>query len=1065
MKQLIAFPLVFIFSLSIYNSVFAQFTPVNSGDVAWGDYNDDDYPDVLLTGRSIDWLISKIYKNNGDSTFTELTELNLPGVYASSVAWFDYDNNGELDFIIAGRSEDGSPITKIYKNNGDETFIEQSTNLPGIQDGSINCFDFDNDGYPDVLLGGYDGSGYLTKLYKNNNGDGTFSEETAANLPASIDKTVTVGDYDNDGYIDILIYGVLYKNNSGDGTFIEQNTVTSGLIRGDLGLFFDYNNDNYPDLIISNVSYSGFTIIYENIIPLSLPTFYIPVDTIAHINEDGTISVLDYNNDTYLDIIIVGDTAGYNSSAISRVYKNNNGNGTFSIDPSINIIPLGTTTAIACGDYNDDDNTDFIISGRYEGEPITKLYSNTGTNNFKTKGVSIPEQFSTFDPLHNVWISSGEFADYDNDGFQDFIIIGLDNDSEYITKIYKNNGDNTFSEQKQIQLHDVYNGSVSWGDYNNDNYQDILITGRDKDNNIISKIYKNNGNNTFSEQTQIELIGIYYGSVAWGDYNNDNYLDILLCGRDDFNERRSIIYKNDQNGNFEEQTQIELIGVYNSSVAWGDYNNDNYLDILLTGNSANGEISKIYKNNGNGTFTEQTQTGLTDVYAGAVAWGDYDNDNYLDILLTGYTVTESISKVYKNNGDGSFTDQTQINLKGIFFGSVKWCDYNNDNNLDFIIAGRDDSDDTYSKVYKNNGDNTFTEQLQIEITPMRSGSLDCADINNDGYKDLLLTGRTNIDGIQTAVTQIYVNNKKENLIRLDYNFQALENSFVSFADFDKNGHIDMLMTGQDSDTLENSALYTTTNYGFQSTNITVPVLKNGSTSWGDYNNDGYCDLIITGKNELGLAQTLILQNSGNNKFMESGIYVSGVYDGFAEWADYNNDGLLDFVLSGNTGSNLITKVYKNTGNGFVETVTSFPGSHHAVWSDCNNDGLWDILLADINAYTKIYENKGNNQFQLTLNFGDIANISFLDFSIFDYNNDAYDDIFIYKNDKLYFLKNQGDGTFPGADILVDNSYLFSNSINYFSTGDFNIDGIPDLLFNNQRYNGDLMLKLYEFTNT
>ncbi len=81
--------------------------------------------------------------------------------------------------------------------------------------------------------------------------------------------------------------------------------------------------------------------------------------------------------------------------------------------------------------------------------------------------------------------------------------------------------------------------------------------------------------------------------------------------------------------------------------------------------------SKIYHNNGNNTFTEQTSISLTGVGYGSAAWGDYDNDGYLDILLTGYNEQSiSVSKIYHNNGNNSFTEQTSISLTGVGMSSV-----------------------------------------------------------------------------------------------------------------------------------------------------------------------------------------------------------------------------------------------------------------------------------------------------------------------------------------------------------------------------------------------------------
>ena len=101
-------------------------------------------------------------------------------------------------------------------------------------------------------------------------------------------------------------------------------------------------------------------------------------------------------------------------------------------------------------------------------------------------------------------------------------------------------------------------------------------------------------------------------------------------------------------------------------------------------------------------FTEKTGISLTGVYVGSVAWGDYDNDGDLDILLTGYDSNENeISKIYRNNGDNTFAEQTGISLTGVNFSSVAWGDYDNDGDLDILLTGRSGSG-YFSKIYRNN---------------------------------------------------------------------------------------------------------------------------------------------------------------------------------------------------------------------------------------------------------------------------------------------------------------------------------------------------------------------------
>ena len=351
------------------------------------------------------------------------------------------------------------------------------------------------------------------------------------------------------------------------------------------------------------------------------------------------------------------------------------------------------------GDYDNDGDLDILLTGHTESSCIAKVYRNDGNNIFT-------EQKDIL--LIGVW---GSWGDYDNDGDLDILLTGWTGSSS-VTKIYRNNGDNTFTDQTSISLLGVSEGSVTWCDYDNDGDLDILLTGISVSSGNISKIYRNNGNNSFIEQASISLTGVGNGSSAvWGDYNNDGYMDILLTGYTG-NNYVSKVYKNNGNNNFIEQTSISLTDVSNSSAEWGDYDNDGDLDILLSGYTGSGYISKIYRNNGNNSFTEQTSISLTGVgndtdgKASAI-WGDYDNDGYLDILLTGNTGTGYISKIYRNNGDNSFTEQNSISITGICKSSAAWGDYDNDGDLDILLTGYSESG-LISTIYKNNSDKPNT---------------------------------------------------------------------------------------------------------------------------------------------------------------------------------------------------------------------------------------------------------------------------------------------------------------------------------------------------------------------
>ncbi len=158
-----------------------------------------------------------------------------------------------------------------------------------------------------------------------------------------------------------------------------------------------------------------------------------------------------------------------------------------------------------------------------------------------------------------------------------------------------------------------------------------------------------------------------------------------------------------------EFTDLGNLGITNSlrsSASWGDFDNDGDLDVLVTGFAANDDFARVFRNN-NGTFVDH-QANLFKAGNGAAAWGDYDKDGDLDIVLTGRdrSTGNSISKIYRND-NGSFID-IAAPLVGVRYSSVDWGDYDNDGDLDLLIAGRISGSTNATRLYRNDGNNSFT---------------------------------------------------------------------------------------------------------------------------------------------------------------------------------------------------------------------------------------------------------------------------------------------------------------------------------------------------------------------
>jgi PKD repeat protein len=804
------------------------FIPVCYGSASFGDYDNDGFLDVLITGQTATFnRIAKVYHNNGDGTFTEQTNILLQGVSYSSGAWADFNSDGFLDIIYSGEDAGFSPIAKIYQNNRNGTFTELTgAALLGAKKGSVVCGDYDNDGDIDVFITGERNNTPITKVFTNN-GNGTFSENTSISLTGLTESSLGLSDYDNDGDLDLLltgfdkpgnIYSKIYKNNAATANIkpgiplnityeIDKTTATLrwDKVTGDetpsnalsynlrIGLaattteLVSPQADNSGIRKVAAIGNAQFNnkFIFKNL--RWNTTYYSSVQAIDNSYMGG-----DFSSPVSFNITPLQPTrlVGTNLSTTSILLKWNRGNGDRCIlfakeGTSALSSPVNNTTYFANPAYGDGspigstgwyciykgEADSVILTGlspekdytihaiEFQGQTGSELYATTINLSNDNLGVFSSGIFTVLSgtSLPGLRYSTVAWGDYNNDGYLDILLTGRDIGGNDLSKVFKNNGDNTFTEQTGIVLPGVESGSSAWGDYNNDDLLDILITGYSPSLGTISRIYKNNGDNTFSEQTGIVLTGVSYSSAAWADYDNDGDLDILITGNNTVAGPVSKIYRNDGNNTFTEQTNIRLAGVKQSSVAWGDYDNDGWLDILLTGlNSAGSNISKIYRNNGNNTFSEQTGITLQGVSFSSVAWGDYDNDNKLDILITGaYGYTPNfypVTKIYHNNGNNTFTLLSTPNVTGVNNGSAEWGDYNNDGLLDILLIG-DSGTNFEFKIYLNNGNNSFAELVALNLPGAIACSSSSADYDSDGDLDILFTGYSG-----ALLSQIYRNN-------------------------------------------------------------------------------------------------------------------------------------------------------------------------------------------------------------------------------------------------------------------------------------------------------------------
>jgi len=327
---------------------------------------------------------------------------------------------------------------------------------------------------------------------------------------------------------------------------------------------------------------------------------------------------------------------------------------------------------------------------------------------------------------------------------------------------------------------------AAFGDFNNDGWVDLVVSGD------YYLVYTNAGHGNFIQITNRILGGdtnFARTGTAWADYDNDGHLDLAIGG---WGGRPLGLYHNHGDGQFTRiATNIfDGPGVQQLSAAWGDYDNDGFVDLYVpTAIAGTGPYpDMLFHNNGNGTFARVTNSPLvTDPTANQGAlWGDFDNDNDLDLFVT--SVTGGKNRLYRNQGSGAFVALTNspVMQDGGQSGGCIWGDFDNDGDLDLFVSNFQGN----ALYYVNDGSGGFT-RVTNSIIVQDGPSAGCifTDFDNDGWLDLVTPGAANLlyhnagDGTFTKVTTGPV---------VAQPVSSFGNNSFAAADVDRDGFQDLL---------------------------------------------------------------------------------------------------------------------------------------------------------------------------------------------------------------------------------------------------------------------------------
>ena len=435
-------------------------------------------------------------------------------------------------------------------------------------------------------------------------------------------------------------------------------------------------------------------------------------------------------------------------------------------------------SATAFGDLDNDGDLDLILTGclnagatKCDSGVIAKVYINNGT--------TLTEDPTWQQNLTAVGHSSLGLGDIDNDGDLDLVLTGCNNATDIVScsgdrysKIYINNGTSLVeNSQWQQNLTAVAIGSIAFSVIDNDGNLDLALTGKTPTQ-FIAKIYINNGTSLVENPTwQSNLTGGRSGSLIFGDIDNDGDKDLYFAGYDG-TSWFSNIYLNNGTSFVDDSIWDQSF----SNWGWpenifGDYDNDGDLDLIRTG-TLTGDHLWTYKNNGSTFVVSQKNSGDGGdlgggLYDASLAFGDYDNDGNLDFVAMGRE--SGRNEIYKNNESKNYNfsiDSTAGNdfaNNDVHDGSLVWIDLDNDGDLDLIISGANTSTGLLSKIYINNNtvlntkpsapSSSFSSSSSSTQLNLSWGSGSDSETNTSGLYYNLMVGNSTTN--HTIISGVY----------------------------------------------------------------------------------------------------------------------------------------------------------------------------------------------------------------------------------------------------------------------------------------------------------------------
>jgi uncharacterized repeat protein (TIGR01451 family) len=685
-------------------------------DLDWGDFDGDGDLDLATASLRFGAVV---YRND----IGQLTRIWAKDHSSFGIRWANFDDDNELELVIVGDGKRNYIYTDL---NSPPDILMSTYEFLRVETG-----DFDGDTHIDWIASTNAISPQCAVHFFKNDGSGHFSN-TSKCFSKDSTPSIAPGDYDGDGKLDLAL---LQFHAGSVGVLVNDGT--------------------------------GLTTTNFITLEANLATSSIPFD----------LAWGDYDNDGDLDIAGAYTPFGAGTPEI-RVYSNDAPAGFVACPNKISVSPaVAGPYAVDWGDFDGDGVLELIVD---DSPPV--IYRRASGCAFSPL-LSLPASSSN----SIIWRIRG--VDQDNDGDLDLSISDLKGPSLLYTTLAP------FLNTRMSVVASLRASSVAWGDADDDDDLDLLLgAGPDFGSHLLSNI-----SGTFTTAQQLVFNGFGPRSVAFGDVDGDDRLDIAFGtgGQDE-------VYLA---GNSDTPDWVSLVSRPNRSVAWGDAwldDADGRLDLLVGGEGP----TVLYLNQDGQLAPSPSWVSEETNDTRSVAWGDFNNDGYMDFAVGNsgpLNQPGQPNQIYCNNKDLTFS-RVWSSSSFSHTWSVAWGDYDRDGDLDLAVGNYDgrnfiyknricDTQDCKSQRFLNLTCEASvgyfdTEPVWVSEEVSQTTSLAWGDWDNDGDPDLAV-------GNYDEPDQVYANQSTLELLQLRWFWTSAENyrtTQVAWGDRDGDGDLDLAVS-------------------------------------------------------------------------------------------------------------------------------------------------------------------------------------------------------------------------------------------------------------------------------